>query len=466
MAQAFHGPDAPASALIQKCVHCGFCLPTCPTYLLWGEEMDSPRGRIYLMKAALEGRVEMTEAFVGHFDNCLGCVACVSACPSGVEYGPLIEKTRAQIEQRYPRPAGDRWFRWLLMALVPYPGRMRWALAPLALLGPLVRALGQALAPAQPLSETPLSETPRLEAPARPAAPSRPSGVLRRLGAMLLLSPPVTWRGLWTRFPEQTAAVGEQRRSVAMLTGCVQRLSFDSVNRATARVLAAEGCRVSAPPMQGCCGALPLHAGHIEQARTLARHNIGVFEATGGDRIVVNAAGCGSAMKEYGALFHGDPAWEARARAFSAKVRDVSEVLNELGTPRAPRHPIAARVAYHDACHLAHGQGVRTEPRAMLQAIPGIELVAPVESEICCGSAGIYNLVQPEPAAQLGERKARHLADLSADMIATANPGCILQIAAAGRRLGHDWPIVHPIELVDASIRGVDPRPRASGRRA
>lgn len=475
MAGAFHGPDAPASALIQKCVHCGFCLPTCPTYVLWGEEMDSPRGRIYLMKAGLDGRAQMTEAFVGHFDSCLGCLACVSACPSGVEYGPLIERTRAQIERRYPRATGDRWFRSLLMGLLPYPARMRLALAPLAAFGPLIRAVRRALMPAvgthpsppasgqAPLpSGTWLSEGPRAEALARPGAPPRRSSLGQRFGAMLALSPPVTWRGLFARFPEVTSAVGTERLSVSMLIGCVQRLSFDGVNRATARVLAAEGCRVGAPAAQGCCGALPLHAGHLEQARTLARHNIAVFEAAGGERIVVNAAGCGSAMKEYAELFHGDAEWEARAKAFSAKVRDVSEVMAELGPPRAPRHPIAVRVAYHDACHLAHGQGVRAEPRAMLQTIPGLALVSPAEAEICCGSAGIYNLVQPEPAAQLGARKARQLADLSPDMIATANPGCILQIAAAARRLGHDWPIVHPIELLDASIQGVDPRPRRS----
>jgi glycolate oxidase iron-sulfur subunit len=219
-------------------------------------------------------------------------------------------------------------------------------------------------------------------------------------------------------------------------------------------VLAAEGCRVEAPRAQGCCGALPLHAGAIDQARALARHNIAIFEAAGVDRIVVNAAGCGSAMKEYGELFADDPEWAERARAFSAKVRDVSQVLVELGEPHAPRHPIRARVAYHDACHLAHGQGVRAEPRALLQAIPGLELVTAAEAEICCGSAGIYNLVQPEAAAALGARKAQHIAALSPDMIATGNPGCTLQIAAAARGLGHQWPIVHPIELIDASIRG------------
>jgi glycolate oxidase iron-sulfur subunit len=274
----------------------------------------------------------------------------------------------------------------------------------------------------------------------------------------LTLAPPVTWRGLFARTATDTPAAGAERLRVAVLTGCVQRISFANVNESTVRVLAAEGCTVKAPSAQGCCGALALHAGYSDQARDLARHNIEAFEAAGVDRIVVNAAGCGSAMKEYTHLFAADPQWAARAAAFSAKVRDVSELLVELGEPRAARQPIAARVVYHDACHLAHGQGVRAQPRALLQAIPGIELLTPAEPEICCGSAGIYNLVQPEPAAQLGARKAQNIAALSPDLIATANPGCTLQIAAAARNFGYNWPIFHPIQLIDASIRGVDPR--------
>ena len=429
------GPDAPPTALIDTCVHCGFCLPTCPTYLLWGEEMDSPRGRIYLMKAGVEGRAEMTPAFVSHFDNCLGCLACVTACPSGVQYGPLIEKTRAQIEQKYPRPAADRWFRRALMAVLPYPWRMRLAMLPLALMGGLLRRVLGA-----------------------DASGGSRQGLLARLRSSLSVAPPVTLSGLFASTPEVTPAKGKARLKVAMLTGCVQRLAFGQVNEATVRVLTAEGCQVTAPAAQGCCGALPLHSGHIDQARALARRTIEVFERSGAERLVVNAAGCGSAMKDYGELFAGDPAWAARAHAFSAKVRDISQLLTELGPPRAKRYLLKARVAYHDACHLAHGQGVRAEPRALLQAIPGMVVVSPAESEICCGSAGIYNLVQPGPAADLGDRKAGHLAALTPDMIATANPGCTLQIAAAGRRLGHNWPVFHPIELIDASIRGVDPR--------
>ena len=424
---AFHGADQPSRALIDACVHCGFCLPSCPTYVLWNEEMDSPRGRVYLMRAGLDGKAGMSATFVDHFDKCLGCMACVTACPSGVQYGPLIERTRAQIEQHYDRPLGDRVFRSLLFSLLPYPGRMRIAMAPLVVVGPILRALER-------------------------------TGVLnllpRRVRSLIAVAPQPTWRSLTSSAPEHTSASGPSRLKAGVLIGCVQRLAFSHVNRATIDVLAAEGCTVEAPGAQGCCGALALHAGNIDQARDLARHNIEVFEKSGVDRIVVNAAGCGSSMKEYGELFHEDPAWAERARAFSAKVRDVSEVLMEIGEPRATRHPIKARVVYHDACHLAHAQGVRAQPRALLAGIPGVELLSPAEADLCCGSAGIYNLVQPEPAEQLGERKARNIAALRPDLIATGNPGCILQIAAAGRRLGYDWEIVHPIELIDRSIKG------------
>jgi glycolate oxidase iron-sulfur subunit len=384
--------------------------------------MDTPRGRVYLMKAGLEGRAAMTDTFVSHFDKCLGCMSCVTACPSGVQYGPLIEKTRAQIEKHYERPVGERLFRSMLFALLPYPGRLRIAMAPLVVLGPLLRAI----------------------------APILP----RRVRSLISVAPQPTLASLTSNAPEHTPAAGASRMKVAVLTGCVQRLAFSHVNRATIAVLAAEGCTVEAPAAQGCCGALALHAGNIDQARDLARHNIDVFERSGVERVVVNAAGCGSSMKEYGELFHDDQAWAARAKAFSSKVRDVSEVLIELGEPRATRHPITARVVYHDACHLAHAQGVRAQPRALLAAIPGVEVVTPPEAEICCGSAGIYNLVQPEPAEQLGERKARNIAALKPDIIATGNPGCMLQIAAAGRRLGYSWEIVHPIELIDRSING------------
>jgi glycolate oxidase iron-sulfur subunit len=353
-------------------------------------------------------------------------MACVTACPSGVQYGSLIEKTRAQVEKRYDRPWHERWFRSALFQVLPYPNRLRVLMAPLAVVGPLVRNL----------AEGKVGEW-------LPA----------RVRSLLSIAPPVSFAALTDDMPERTRAGGERRLSVAMLTGCVQRVAFRHVNEATARVLSAEGCDVVAPASQGCCGALALHAGQIDLAREFAKRTIEVLGDEDHERIVVNAAGCGSAMKEYGELLAEDPEWARRAHEFSTRVRDVSEVLAELGPPRAPRAPIEARVAYHDACHLGHAQGVRAAPRALLASIPGVEVVTAAESEICCGSAGIYNLIQPEPAAELGARKARHLSAVSPDIVATGNPGCTLQIAAAARAQGATWTVVHPIELVDQAIR-------------
>jgi glycolate dehydrogenase iron-sulfur subunit len=423
----FDAVDSPSPALIDKCVHCGFCLPSCPTYLLWGEEMDSPRGRIYLMKAGLEGRADMTSSFVKHFDACLGCMACVTACPSGVQYGPLIERTRAQIERHYQRGLADRLFRSALFSIIPYPGRLRLLLVPLVFFGGALEAFGR-------------SAIANLLPP--------------RARSLMRLAPRVSWAALMRPVAEKTPASGQPRLKAGLLTGCVQRLVFSHVNVATVNVLAREGCEVIAPSEQGCCGALALHAGRIEQARDFARRVIEVFEHAGVDKVVVNAAGCGSSMKEYGELLADDPAWSDRARRFSSRVRDVSEVLTELGEPRAARRPLQAKVAYHDACHLAHAQGVRAQPRELLRTIPGLELVSPVESEVCCGSAGIYNLVQPEAAGNLGVRKVRHIAALEPDLVATGNPGCTIQIAAAAAQAGFRWPVVHPIELLDASING------------
>ena len=448
---AIHPPD---SALIDTCVHCGFCLPTCPTYVLWGEEMDSPRGRIYLMKAGLEGRAEMTPAFVGHFDSCLGCMACVTSCPSGVQYAPLIEATRAQIERRYPRSLADRLFRGALFALFPFPNRLRIALMPLAIWQATVGKHWGDRGERRERDEQDLL-SPRSQRDPR-FFPGGQTSLFARVLAMLWLAPKVTLTSLFSSTPARTHAAGARRLTVGLLTGCVQRLVFPQVNAATVSVLSAEGCEVLAPPEQGCCGALALHAGRVDEARTFARRTIELFERAGVEQIAVNAAGCGSSMKEYGQLLADDPAWAARARAFSARVRDVSEIVSELGTPRAPRHPLALRVAYHDACHLAHAQGVRQPPRDLLRSIPGLEILPFAEPEICCGSAGIYNLVEPDAARELGDRKAAHIDAVSPDLIATANPGCTLQMTAASARLGRVRPIRHPIEILDASIRGVD----------
>jgi glycolate oxidase iron-sulfur subunit len=418
----FDAHHPPSAERIADCVHCGFCLPTCPTYALWGEEMDSPRGRIYLMKMGLEGEAPLDETFVGYFDACLGCMACVTACPSGVRYDELIEATRAQIERNWTRSRSERLFRALLFALFPHRSRLR-AVAVLAWAYQRLR----------------LRELVR-----RPVIYARLSPRVQALEGLL---PHVALRDLRRRVPAVTPAAGATRLRVGLLAGCVQSVFFAQCNDATARVLAAEGCEVVAPPAQGCCGALSLHAGEEPDAIGWAKSTIAVFEATGVDVVAVNAAGCGSSMKEYGRLLRDDPTYAERARAFSAKVRDVTELLANL-EPRAVRHPIRARVAYHDACHLRHAQGVIRQPRALLSAIPGLELVPIDEPEICCGSAGIYNLLQPEPAAELGRRKAARILGTNPDLVATANPGCLLQL----RRYLPGMPAVHPIQILDWSI--------------
>ena len=420
----------PAAALIDQCVHCGFCLPTCPTYFTWREEMDSPRGRIYLMKLGTEGNAQMTATYVGHFDNCLGCMACLTACPSGVQYDKLVEATRAQIERHYSRSFADRLFRRMIFALFPHPGRLRALTLPLWLyqrsgLRALAHRLGLlALLPS-------------------------------RLAAMESLLPELTL-GRGTRLPPRVPAQGTPRRRVGVLLGCVQRVLFAEVNAATARVLAAEGCEVIVPPGQGCCGALMVHAGMEQQALDAARRLIDAFAGAEVDTIVTNAAGCGSTMKEYAHLLRDDPQYAERARTLGAKCRDVSEVLAEL-EPRAPRHPLRAplRVAYHDACHLQHAQNVRLQPRRLLSDIPGLELMEIADAALCCGSAGIFNLIEPRAAADLGDRKVRACLATDPDVIVSGNPGCLLQLRAGLARVGRTIPVLHTIQLLDYSLRGM-----------
>jgi glycolate dehydrogenase iron-sulfur subunit len=396
----------PEMELIKDCVHCGFCLPTCPSYAVFEEEMDSPRGRIVLMRIGHEEGSEVSPEMTTHLDRCLGCMACVTACPSGVQYDRLIERARPQVERNGARTPRERALRKAIFALFTHPGRLRAAVP--------FMALQQKL---------------RLPVPYRELAPKVPV------------------RQAMKQLPEVTPAVGERRGRVAFMQGCVQRVFFGDVNAATVRVLAAEGWEVHAPRRPRCCGALQLHTGVEDEARKLADATIGAYGDF--DHIVVNVAGCGSAMKEYGYLFEGDE----RAEAFSAKVRDVHEFLAEH-EPRAERHPLPLKVAYHDACHLAHAQQVRTQPRVLLRGIPDLELFEPAEWELCCGSAGIYNLVQPEAAAKLGARKAANLAATGADAIAAANPGCAIQIAAHSER---EIPIYHPMTLLDHSIQGSRP---------
>ena len=427
---AFDTHRPPSSDLLADCVHCGFCLPPCPTYALWSRETDSPRGRIHLLKVALEGKARITPEFARHFDTCLGCMACLTACPSGVRYDELVEAARPQIERQVQRPLGDRLFRRLIFSLFPYPRRLRWV-------------------------ATKLWAWQRLGLQRLVRAGGLPNLLPARLRALEAVAPPVTFDGIWSSLPAVVPARGGRRRRVALLLGCVQRVFFSGVNAATARVLAAEGCEVVIPPGQGCCGALMMHSGLESEAEALARRFVDAFEPALADvdAIVINAAGCGSTLKEYGRLLRDDPAYAPRARALAAKCRDVSEVLAGL-EPRAPRRPVRMRVAYHDACHLQHAQGVSDPPREVLAAVPGLEVLDVPEGGLCCGSAGVYNLVEPEAADELGRRKARNVLSTGADAVVSSNPGCLLQLGSALQREGRPLPTMHLVELLDASIRG------------
>ena len=426
-------PDGRLRELAGDCVHCGFCLPACPTYQLWGEEMDSPRGRIHLINQVLDTG-HGGEATATHLDRCLGCMACVPACPSGVRYDLLIEAARTWGEDAQDAPAAvlpprsrrDQAMRSAIFATFPYPRRLR------MLLGPLWAARRTGLD--------------RL---------ALRSSLLGRLApeavAALAVAPPRSAAGVPV-MPERVPARGERRAVVGMLTGCVQQVFFPQVNHATARVLAAEGCDVVIPRGQGCCGALSLHSGRRDEAAAFARRTIATFDEAGVDAVIVNAAGCGSAMKEYAHLLADDPAWADRAARLSANVKDLTEFLVDLG-PVAPRSELSLTVAYHDACHLGHAQRITAQPRSLLRGIPGITLAEIGDGATCCGSAGIYNLVQPEPAAELGARKARAVRATQADLLVTANPGCALQIRRAMSAEGTTpLPMAHVAEVLDASI--------------
>lgn len=410
------GPQGEIMAqAVQTCVHCGFCLPTCPTYRLLGEEMDSPRGRIYLMKETLEGSLTLEES-APFIDRCLGCLACVPACPSGVPYGDLLTSFRAHAEpQRSDRPASQRMQRLLIRQTLPYAGRFRAA----ARAGRLGKRLS-ALLP----------------------------GRLRTMVALLPDELPQA-----APLPDFYPAQGTRRARVALLVGCVQQTLAPEINWATLRVLSRNGVEVLIPRGQGCCGALSMHIGQADQARDLARANLATFP-NDVDAVVTNAAGCGSGMHEYPVLFKG-LAEEAQAAAFAGKALDISVFLHRLGLSAPPPLAQPLRVAYHDACHLANAQGVRSEPRQLLSHIPNLTLLEIPDGELCCGSAGAYNLEQPEIAHQLGERKARNILTTGADAIVTGNIGCMTQIAAHVARLGQPLPLWHTVQVLDRAYAGV-----------
>jgi glycolate oxidase iron-sulfur subunit len=418
--------DAPSPELLQRCVHCGFCLPTCPTYAILGVEMDSPRGRIRLMETVWQGRVEVTsDPFESHMYGCLDCRACETACPSGVEFGKLMEGARSQIEAARPRSRSERLVRMVAFRfLLPRPAVLR----TFAHFSVLSRRLGAAAV--------------------LRAVGSR-VGLARRLAALLDLVPD---RASSRALPAAYPARGTRRGRVALFTGCVMRAAFADTNAATARVLARNGFEVLVPETQTCCGALHAHAGERTDARVLARRNIASLEALDVHAFIVNAAGCGAALKEYGWLLKDDPAWSERGARFASRVKDASEFLADSGLSASPG-PIRARVAYDDPCHLLHGQRIREQPRALLAAIPELQVVPLTEADWCCGSAGTYNVTQPELSAKLLERKVGHITQSGTELVVTANPGCQMQIAAGLRAARAPVTVVHLMDLLDRAYR-------------
>jgi glycolate oxidase iron-sulfur subunit len=407
---------------ILDCVHCGFCLPACPTYVETGNEADSPRGRIYLMRAIEEGTMELDDDAVEHFDRCIGCRACEPACPSGVGYGRLIEIQRERIQLAKKEPEERARAKNLLLWTLTNSTRAALAMAPAAFIG---RLMGK-----------------------KNTVPEVFSKVLGGKGAMTLHHPvSVVPKSL----PRRTPAVGEKRATVAILSGCVMNVLYHRTNMATIRVLAANGCEVLTPPDQRCCGALHAHNGYLEEARDKARHTIAAFEKAGVDTIVVNSAGCGSTMKEYGHLLERDPAWASRARAMAEKVRDVSEFLDDLGLVQ-PLNSIRETVVYHDACHLGHAQGIRTPPLRLLAQIPDLTVTALNEADMCCGSAGIYNFLEPDMATRLQDRKVENILATGATAVVTGNPGCLSWINDGLKKRGKEIEVLHPVEILDRAL--------------
>jgi glycolate dehydrogenase iron-sulfur subunit len=417
--------DAPNYQKLMECVHCGLCLPTCPTYAELGVEMDSPRGRIYLMRAVVEGKLSLSAPYQQHISQCLGCRACETACPSGVKFGQLLEGARAQIEQADApqHPPVAKWLRALaFQGILPRPMALQ--------------VLGNLLLLYQ-------SSGLRALVNHRSLRRWRP----RRLTELDQLLPKLPKRAYRTRLREVTPAQGERRGRVGFVSGCVMPIFFAQINDATVRLMAVNGFDVITPRAQRCCGALHAHAGERDEARRLARQNLEAFAQARVDWIVVNAAGCGAMLKEYHELLHHDALLNGAAKQFSERVLDVSQFFDRFPF-RGPLGELKLRVAYDDPCHLLHGQRVRDEPRRMLRSIPGLELLDVPEGDWCCGSAGIYNLIHPELSRQILERKMKHLAAVNPDVITTGNPGCLIQIGTGARQHGLSAAVVHPIELL------------------
>lgn len=430
----FAGADTPSDAIINTCVHCGLCLSSCPTYRETGLEMFSPRGRIYLMKGVADGRIGMeSDVFQEQMSACLNCRACEAVCPSGVQYGQILEASRTQIEDA--RDDGR---------LPPHPWPVQ--LLRSGVFGVLFKRLELFRG---------FSRLMWLYQRSGVQALARQSGLLKLLGLAdtEALLPPMS-DAFTVPQGQIYPAEGTARYHVALLTGCVMATAFADVHAATLRVLRKNGCEVILPPDQGCCGALHVHGGDMDGGRELARRNIAAFEGLGLDAIIVNAAGCGSTMKEYGHLLHDDPAWAARAAAFSAKVKDISEFLAAIELNTRDLKPLPITVTYQEPCHLAHAQRISAQPRKLLRAIPRLVLKEMPESSLCCGSAGIYNVTQPEMAAQLGARKLNNAQTTNAEVLVTANPGCHLQLAGGLQRRSSTMRVRHIVELLDAAYAG------------
>jgi glycolate dehydrogenase iron-sulfur subunit len=421
----FSGTDIPAYEDYAHCVHCGLCLNHCPTYKLWGLEADSPRGRIRQIVLVDQGRLPLGDSFVKHIDQCLDCRACETACPSGVEYGKLVEAARAQIEQNYRRPFFSRLARdFVFRGLLPYPRRI----AILARLLYIYQRSGlQFLA--------------------------RATGILGLLGLAERekLLPPIDRRFFFSKLGRTYPAVGERRARVALFAGCVAQVSFSALHDATIRVLTANGCEVVVPAGQTCCGALAAHAGVRDVARSLARINLDVFLNGEFDAVITNAAGCGSTLKEYEHLFAAGTEEQNKAHGFRQKMRDVTEFLADLGLS-AHLSALPMRVTYQDSCHLLHGQKVREAPRKLLRAIPGLELVEMAMADYCCGSAGSYNVTETETSLALLAEKMKHARATNAPVIVTANPGCLLQMRAGAEIHATGQEVVHVMELLDRAL--------------
>ncbi|HEU5227854.1 MAG TPA: heterodisulfide reductase-related iron-sulfur binding cluster [Ktedonobacteraceae bacterium] len=447
--------------LMRQCIHCGFCLPTCPTYAVLGVEMDSPRGRIYQMQAVAEGRLEISEDFIEHMYCCVGCRACETACPSGVQFGKLIEAAREQIQLETPSPIENTASNGHHAVTASSLAEAQPTIDTIAT-GLLRRFFFDLMLPSRLITSLVFAGLKLYQRSGLQALVHR-TGLLDAInnlptpfqGKLLVpeaLMEAATGELMPARLAEITPAIGHRRYRVGFISGCMMDQVFRDVNEASIRVLTANGCEVITPPEQNCCGALHIHAGEAAKGRALARHNIDVFEQYDCDAIIINSAGCGSTLKEYAHLLLDDPVYADRAKAFSAKIKDISEFLasSELNRDMGE---IKHVVAYHDACHLAHGQKIKQQPRQLLKAIPGLTLVDLKESDWCCGSAGVYNITNQEMATELLERKMNNITATGANIIATGNPGCMMQIAMGIRERGLKMEVKHPIELLDEAYR-------------